>query len=422
MGDQGWYYPPIKPDTKTTDWDVTGDLHVYGNSYLDGDVYIGGTLYTVDELEIEEPLITTGAVNPGDTKIGGVITARNTDTTSTYHGFIRHNTSNELYGINGLTGDISAKTATQLRAGGGKLNIGMYDVGVVEYDDSAFSATSPYTSRIIDTIPDTASGFITVQTLTGVTPGPTYNTGKAIHARTDFKRVDTGGGSILPDVVCREYISHEDLTQKRCVTEKGYNNTELDYWQFRSEEGDSPQFRLCKVGGTKTDVINELTPDAGVTIEGVLIKDGVVSGPKEFIAVSTQTNKNMIQNVAVSIDYDTIETKVGGIAFSAPNNIIISVGGYYAVSFQAYVAGAIPTFDLELFSFGGTGPLSKRFTTDSGNSTVVTFTTLMYIPSGSVSAAITDYGGSMIVGSASLPTKESLQMRTRLALVLVRAA
>jgi hypothetical protein len=85
-------------------------------------------------------------------------------------------------------------------------------------------------------------------------------------------------------------------------------------------------------GNIATDVISEFTPDSGVLIEGVLLKDGSVYGNVQGNIVSTfPTGQSVITNTNSSVTVNTSDVKTSSLVFLTlvnpdPSGPVVSVG------------------------------------------------------------------------------------------------
>jgi hypothetical protein len=92
---------------------------------------------------------------------------------------------------------------------------------------------------------------------------------------------------------------------------------------------------MAAPAGVKTDSISENTAAAGVTIDGVLLKDGANYGatPAANVFLSTeQTGNGSPQNVAHGLG------AVPAIVFAIPSNLTAGLGGAYVVTYGTHTS------------------------------------------------------------------------------------
>lgn len=150
---------------------------------------------------------------------------------------------------------------------------------------------------------------------------------------------------------------------------------------------------------TKTDVIGEYSPGAGVTIDGVLLKDtGISLGDATHEGGNIQVYQDALGNDALVLDADALDT-AGGVLLTLldPNDCDLSVNG--AVALQIYGAnlggGVNPAIAVRLGDLTHAGGDIVVYEDNLGNEA------LHFTPSTLTLGNTTTYSGGLTINGAT---------------------
>lgn len=115
-----------------------------------------------------------------------------------------------------------------------------------------------------------------------------------------------------PDDIAMEYLP---INQRKIVGGKKYRIKLYTYVknavEYMFETG------AVELDSANSDVINEATAGAGVTVDGVLLKDGIVAFPASMVSIMAAAGSNAATATQLTGKFSSITSGTGGVALHA---------------------------------------------------------------------------------------------------------